>query len=134
MNFLADIIKLQKLRIYTLIEFSCGGNQIIRIENLPLSLKLFNGEKYTILKSLINLYINDKITEEEFLFKFPHNINDFKEINDKDFDLSCKICDLKKTTIYTCSYKEHCLCVDCFCNWYKSQERKCVFCFEEFSS
>jgi len=105
------------------------NNYLIQCVFIPKFLfQFFNRKKYN-----INLYINDKINEEEFLFNFPHNINNFKEINDKDFDPSCKICYLKKTTIYTCSYKEHCLCVDCFCNWYKSHEGMCILCFKEFS-
>ena len=126
-----EITKIENLPP-TLINFNCRCNQIVKIENLPLSLKFFNEKKY-IPKSIIDSYINSKITEEEFLSKFPHNINVFKEISDKDFDLSCKICHLEKTTINICSYKDHCFCVDCFCNWYNSHERNCLFCFKKFS-
>jgi len=119
-----------------LVEFDCdhGGwyNQNIEIEILPLSLKIFNGEEY-IPKSIIDLYIDGDITEEEFLSKFPHKINVFKGISDKDFDSSCKICHSEKTTINICSYEDHCFCVDCFCKWYETHERKCLLCFKEFS-
>jgi len=121
-------------------ELRCNNNQIKTLDNLPKDLKELRCEnnpiisinipesiKYTNYKpiTILELFLTDKITEEEILKHLNNIIIEVKE------DL-CIICKEVKKVIRICDFENHCYCLYDFCKWYKDNNNYCLLCKKEF--
>ena len=75
--------------------------------------------------SILDLFLIDKVTEDELL-KYLSNI--IVEVKEDE----CVICKEVKKVIRICDFENHCYCLYDFCMWYKDNKRSCICCMKEF--
>jgi hypothetical protein len=116
------IIESYKRKKMDVVEWLCSICEDFKMENLE-NMNIDIMEK-------IKTNANDIVTLEKY-------VKNICQIERNNKDLVCGIC--RNTNEILLNLKcqkrhDHCYCVECFCAWYKTNEKKCVYCFTQFGS